>query len=73
MFRFSRVKVCVTVGYGQNDGYREERERFWNDFDRILHKVGNRYRLYVLGDLNGWVGDRMKAGITGAFGVPGEN
>ena len=25
------------------------------------------------GDLNGWIGDRTRAGITGAFGVPGEN
>ena len=27
----------------------------------------------VLGDLNGWIGDRMRAGITGDFEVPGEN
>ena len=27
----------------------------------------------VLGYLNGWVGDRMRAGITGGFGVLGEN
>ena len=27
----------------------------------------------MLGDLNGWIGDRMRASITGAFGVPGEN
>ena len=26
------------------------------------------------GDMNGWIGDRVvRAGITGAFGVPGEN
>ena len=24
-------------------------------------------------DLNGWIGDRVKAGITGAFGVSKEN
>ena len=24
-------------------------------------------------DLNGWIGDRTRAGITGAFGVPGAN
>ena len=23
--------------------------------------------------LNGWIGDRVRAGITGAFGAPGEN
>ena len=27
----------------------------------------------MLGDLNGWIRDRMRASITGAFGVPGEN
>ena len=30
-------------------------------------------RLCILGDLNGRMGDRTRAGITGAFGVPGEN
>ena len=24
-------------------------------------------------DLNGWIGDRTRDDITGAFGVPGEN
>ena len=27
----------------------------------------------ILGDLNGCIGDRTRAGITGAFGIPGEN
>ena len=27
----------------------------------------------ILGDLNEGIGDRTRAGITGAFGVPGEN
>ena len=35
-------------------------------------KVGNGYRLCMLGFLNGWIGDRAKAGITGAFEVLGE-
>ena len=40
-----------------------------------MYRVGNRYtrRLCVLGDLNEWIGDRVRADITGAFGVPGEN
>ena len=41
--------------------------------DRILDRVGNGYRLCILADLNGWIKDRTRAGITGAFGVPGEN
>ena len=27
----------------------------------------------ILGDLNEWIRDRTRAGITGAFVVPGEN
>ena len=38
-----------------------------------LDSVGNGYRLCILGDLNGWIGDRTRTDITGAFGVPGKN
>ena len=41
--------------------------------DRILDRVGNGYRLCIMGDLNRWMGDRTRASITGAFGFPGEN
>ena len=50
--KFSRIKVCVLVGYSPNEGIGEE-ERFCNDLDRNLDRVGNGCRLYVLGDLNG--------------------
>ena len=53
-FKFSRVKVCVEVGYDPNERIGEERKRFWNDMDRTMDRVvGNGYRLCVLGDLNG--------------------
>ena len=61
------------VRYGPNEGIGEERERFWNEMGRTVDRVGNRYRLCLLGDLNGWFGDRVRAGITDAFEVPGEN
>ena len=64
-FKFSRVKVCVVVWYGPNEGYGE---RFWT-----LNSVGNEYKLCILVDLNGWIGDTTRPGITGTFGVPGEN
>ena len=41
--------------------------------DRTLDSVGNRYKLCILGALNGWIRDRTRAGITGAFRVRGEN
>ena len=42
--------------------------------DRTMDRKGNGYRLlFVLGDLNGWIGDRVGAGITGTFGVLEEN
>ena len=51
--KFSRVKVFVLVGYFPNEGIDEERERFRNDMDRTMNRVGNGYRLCVLGNLNG--------------------
>ena len=41
--------------------------------DKILDSVGDGYRLCILRNLNGWIGDRTRAGVTSAFGVPGEN
>ena len=61
------------VGYSPNEGDGKERDRFWNDMDRTLDSVENGYRLRILGYLNGWIGDRVRASITGAFGVPGDN
>ena len=72
-FKLLKDKGCVVVGYGPNEGIGEERDRFWNDMDRSMARVGNEYRLCVLEDLNGWIGDRVRAGITCAFGIPGEN
>ena len=48
----------MVVGYDPNIGDDEEK-------DRILDRVGNGYRLYILEDLNGLIGDRT----TGTFGV----
>ena len=50
-FKFSRVKVFVVMGYDTNEGDGEE--RFWNNMERGLGSLGNRYRLCFLGDLNG--------------------
>ena len=51
------------MGYGSNeDG--EESESFCNDMNRTLDNVGNVYRLCILRDLNRWIGDRTRAGIT---------
>ena len=63
----------MVVGYGPNEGIGEERERFWNDMNRTVDRLRNGYRLCVLGDLNGCIRDRGRAGITSAFGVPGKN
>ena len=47
----------MVVRYSTNEGIGEESERFWNDMDRTMGRVGNGYRLCILGDLNGWIGD----------------
>ena len=62
--------VCEVVGYGPNEGDGEEKDRFWKEMDRIVDRVRNGYRLCILGDLNGWLGNRKRAGITGDFEVP---
>ena len=67
MVDFRGIKVCVVVGYGPNEGNAKERDRFWDDMDRTLDSVGNGYRLCILGDLNGWVGDGTRVGITDQY------
>ena len=47
-FKFSRPKVFVMVVYGPTEEKVEERERFWNDLDKVVDKVRNGYRLCVL-------------------------
>ena len=47
-FRFSKVTNCVVVGCGPNEGNGEEREKLWNDLDRVVNRVGDGYRLCVL-------------------------
>ena len=52
-FKFSRIKVCVVVGYGPSKGDSEERDRFWNNMYSILDRIGNGYRLCIPVALNG--------------------
>ena len=49
------------------------KKRFWNYLNRVVDRVGNEYRLCMLGNLKGCIGDRVRMGITGAFEVSGEN
>ena len=44
-FKFSRVRVCVVVGYSPNEEIGEERESFRNYMNRTVDRVGNGYRL----------------------------
>ena len=43
--------------YDPTEGDVGERDRLWNDLNRAVDRVGNRYRLCALSDLNGWDGD----------------
>ena len=73
-FKFKKVKVCVVAAYGPSEG-SDEREcvNFWSDLNGVLDRVSGGFRVIVLGDLNGWIGDRKRDGIIGGFGVEGEN
>ena len=63
----------MTVRYGPNEVNREERERFWNDLDRIGDRARNEYRLCVLRGQNIWIADKVRTRIIDPFGVLGEN
>ena len=63
-FRFSKVKVCVMVSVPPEEE-AEKKEKFWNEVDRVVDRVGNGHRLYVLGD-------GLRADLTDGFEVPGE-
>ena len=39
-FKFSRVKVCVVVGYSPNEGDDEERDRFWKTWTGLWMASG---------------------------------
>ena len=41
----------MVVGYGPSEGDGEERERLWNDMDKILDSVGNRSIDYAFWDI----------------------
>ena len=65
-FWFLRVKEPILGGYGPRKGNGEEREMLCNKLDR----VSNGYILCILEDLNRWVGDMERVGVTGTFRVP---
>ena len=44
--------------YGPIEGDVEERERFWNDLDRVVDRVGNEYRLFICARRSEWMGWR---------------
>ena len=37
-FKFSRVEICVVVGYGPSERDGEERDILWNEMDKILER-----------------------------------
>ena len=45
-----RKKIVTRIKY---------RERFWNDFCKVVDISGRWYRLYAMENLNGWVKGRL--------------
>src|SRR5678815_4943822 len=67
-FKFEKVKVCVVVTYFPSEGNVEESAIFCDNLNDVLDGVSRSFRLIVLallGDLNGWIGDQKRDGITG--------
>ena len=63
----------MVAGYGTNEVDGEERDKFWNDMDRVPDRLSNCYRLFILVDLNKYFWRWTRAAITGVFGVLREN
>ena len=63
------------VGYGSNEGDGEEIGfgKTWTGLCTRVAKGQGGVEIKSMIDLNVWIGDRERAGITVAFGVPGEN
>ena len=72
--RIGRECWAFVSAYGPgSERSAEEREEFWNEISRCVEDLKRRNYVIVLGDLNAKVGNREVAGVTGKFGVPGEN
>ena len=68
-------KWVFVSAYGPDMGSSSmgEREAFWEMLRECLSQFGAKEKIVVLGDLNARGGERQVDGITGMYGVPGEN
>ena len=64
-FKFSRVKVCVVAVYGHSEGDLDSGMTWTGLWIQEIMGIDG----CVMGDLNGWVGYRVRVHIHGAFGV----
>ena len=65
---FQGLKNVVVVVYGTTKGDVGERD-FGMICTGLWIKVGNGYILCILEDMSGFVGGKVRLGITGGFGV----
>ena len=69
---FQGLKNVVVVVYGTTKGDVGERD-FGMICTGLWIKVGNGYILCILEDMSGFVGGKVRLGITGGFGILEEN
>ena len=66
--------VCVYAPVNKRSGKgRAEMEKFWNDLNECLKKIGKGRRVVLLGDMNGRVGNNEIGSVVGKWGVDGVN
>lgn len=56
-----------------NNRGANKKDKVWSKLGRMVDKIGNGYRLMIMRDLNGWIGNIMWVGVTGALGIDGKN
>ncbi|XP_044761629.1 uncharacterized protein LOC123318912 [Coccinella septempunctata] len=59
-------KITVLGVYGvSNDTNRDEKEKFFDELNQEIAKIGNNRELIIMGDLNGRTGRRIGSEIIG--------
>ena len=74
IFKIGGLKLAVVAAYAPCDNREDAvKDEFWGMLDTLLGTLGDTYKVFVLGDMNGKVGNRVVNDVIGCQGVPGEN
>lgn len=62
-------QLIDVVDSGNNKNINEK-DRFWNELVQVVDAIGNGM---AMGDMNGWIDNKVRGGATESFRVDGKN